>query len=110
MDIHKSIHCLKKIAELYRGRWTIETAFQHLADYFNSEINALGYPRGPKKTNQNERVVKILRMFLLPEFSLKEKSRSITLKMVVKAPVRLEKITFPDKVPPYLRPEKYISL
>ena len=35
----------KKIAELYRGRWTIETAFQHLTDYFNSEINALGYPR-----------------------------------------------------------------
>ncbi len=35
----------KKISELYRGRWTIETAFQHLADYFNSEINALGYPR-----------------------------------------------------------------
>ena len=35
----------KKIAGLYRGRWTIETAFQHLADYFNSEINALGYPR-----------------------------------------------------------------
>lgn len=35
----------KKIAELYRGRWTIETAFQYLADYFNSEINALGYPR-----------------------------------------------------------------
>jgi hypothetical protein len=35
----------KKIAMLYRGRWTIETAFQHLADYFNSEINALGYPR-----------------------------------------------------------------
>ena len=35
----------KKIARLYRGRWTIETAFQHLADYFNSEINALGYPR-----------------------------------------------------------------
>ncbi len=35
----------KKIAELYRGRWTIETAFQHLAQYFNSEINALGYPR-----------------------------------------------------------------
>ena len=35
----------KKIAELYRGRWTIETAFQHLTEYFNSEINALGYPR-----------------------------------------------------------------
>ena len=35
----------KKIAQLYRGRWTIETAFQHLAAFFNSEINALGYPR-----------------------------------------------------------------
>ena len=34
-----------KIAELYRGRWTIETAFQHLADHLNSEINSLGYPR-----------------------------------------------------------------
>lgn len=33
------------IANVYRGRWTIETAFQYLADYFNSEINALGYPR-----------------------------------------------------------------
>ena len=35
----------KKIAELYRGRWTIETAFQHLTEHFNSEINTLGYPR-----------------------------------------------------------------
>ena len=34
----------KKIAELYRGRWTIETAFQHLAEHLNSEINTLGYP------------------------------------------------------------------
>ena len=34
-----------KIAKAYRGRWTIETAFQHLAEYLNSEINALGYPR-----------------------------------------------------------------
>jgi hypothetical protein len=33
------------IADVYRGRWTIETAFQYLADYLNSEINALGYPR-----------------------------------------------------------------
>ena len=46
------ITCLSKraagarnVAELYRGRWTIETAFQYLADYFNSEINTLGYPR-----------------------------------------------------------------
>lgn len=30
---------------MYRGRWTIETAFQHLAEHLNSEINTLGYPR-----------------------------------------------------------------
>ncbi len=35
----------RKIAELYRGRWTIETAFQELTLHLNSEINALGYPR-----------------------------------------------------------------
>jgi len=35
----------KKIAKLYQGRWTIETAFQHLAEHLNSEINTLGYPR-----------------------------------------------------------------
>jgi IS4 transposase len=35
----------EKIADLYRGRWTIETAFQHLAEHLNSEINTLGYPR-----------------------------------------------------------------
>ncbi len=34
-----------KIADLYRKRWTIETAFQELAGHFKSEINALGYPR-----------------------------------------------------------------
>ena len=35
----------KKIADLYRGRWTIETCFQELEKWFNSEINTLGYPR-----------------------------------------------------------------
>jgi hypothetical protein len=35
----------QKIADLYRGRWTIETAFQHLEKHLNSEINTLGYPR-----------------------------------------------------------------
>ena len=35
----------KKIAVLYKGRWTIETAFQHLTEHLNSEINTLGYPR-----------------------------------------------------------------
>lgn len=33
------------IGRLYRDRWAIETAFQHLAEYLNSEINTLGYPR-----------------------------------------------------------------
>lgn len=34
----------KRIAALYRKRWTIETVFQELALHFNSEINTLGYP------------------------------------------------------------------
>ena len=35
----------KKIARLYRNRWKIETAFQDLTQYLNSEINTLGYPQ-----------------------------------------------------------------
>ncbi len=35
----------KKIAELYQGRWSIETAFQELTTFLNSEIKTLGYPR-----------------------------------------------------------------
>ena len=33
------------VAELYRGRWTIETSFQELSENLNSEINTLGYPK-----------------------------------------------------------------
>lgn len=33
------------IARLYRSRWKIETAFQELEKYYNSEINTLGYPK-----------------------------------------------------------------
>lgn len=33
------------VAELYRKRWTLETAFQHLEKHFASEINTLAYPR-----------------------------------------------------------------
>jgi hypothetical protein len=33
------------VADLYRKRWTLETAFQHLEAYFHSEINTLGYPK-----------------------------------------------------------------
>ena len=43
--LSKRAACARDVAKLYRSRWTIETAFQYLADYFNSEINTLGYPR-----------------------------------------------------------------
>ena len=33
------------IAELYRNRWKIETAFQKLESHLNSELNTLGYPQ-----------------------------------------------------------------
>ena len=33
------------IAELYRRRWTVETAFGELATCLNGEINTLGYPK-----------------------------------------------------------------
>lgn len=35
----------RTIAELYRKRWTLETAFQELEATLNSEINTLGYPK-----------------------------------------------------------------
>lgn len=35
----------KRVARLYRKRWTLETALQHLEAYFHSEINTLGYPK-----------------------------------------------------------------
>lgn len=34
-----------RVAELYRKRWTIETAFQELAANFAGEIQTLGYPK-----------------------------------------------------------------
>ena len=33
------------IADLYRKRWKIETAFQHIEKNLNSEINTLAYPK-----------------------------------------------------------------
>lgn len=44
-NLSKSAANARTVARLYRDRWTIETAFQHLAQYLNSEINTLGYPR-----------------------------------------------------------------
>jgi hypothetical protein len=35
----------KRVARLYRKRWTRETAFQHREAYFHSAINTLGYPK-----------------------------------------------------------------
>src|SRR5712691_6416744 len=35
----------KRVARLYRKRWTLETAFQHMEAYFPSEIHTLGYPK-----------------------------------------------------------------
>lgn len=34
-----------ELADLYRQRWTIETAFQEVAENLEGEIKALGYPR-----------------------------------------------------------------
>jgi hypothetical protein len=33
------------VADLYRKRWTLETAFQEIESTLNGEISALGYPR-----------------------------------------------------------------
>ena len=35
----------KTLADLYRKRWTIETAFQELEATLHSEVNTLGYPK-----------------------------------------------------------------
>ena len=35
-----------QVADLYRKRWTLETAFQELEASLNGEINTLGYPEG----------------------------------------------------------------
>jgi len=34
-----------KVAELYRTRWSIETAFQELTTHLRCELNTLGYPK-----------------------------------------------------------------
>ena len=43
-NVSKSKMTAKAIADFYRKRWRIETAFQELAEHLNSEINTLGYP------------------------------------------------------------------
>ena len=34
-----------RVAEIYRKRWTIETAFQEMAENLEGEVETLGYPR-----------------------------------------------------------------
>ena len=35
----------KRLAEVYRTRWQIETAFQELTVYLRCEVSTLGYPK-----------------------------------------------------------------
>jgi hypothetical protein len=44
-NLNKTVADALKIAEMYRERWGIETAFQRIEGHFNSEINTLGYPK-----------------------------------------------------------------
>ncbi|NNF95527.1 MAG: transposase [Halobacteria archaeon] len=44
-NLSKTAAPAQQIAELYRKRWTIETAFQELEVHLHSEINSLGYPK-----------------------------------------------------------------
>jgi hypothetical protein len=44
-NVPESAADARKIGQLYRDRWKIETAFQELSEYLNSEINTLGYPK-----------------------------------------------------------------
>ena len=44
-NLPKSIANAKRIAEIYRKRWKIETMFQELEAHLHSEINTLGYPK-----------------------------------------------------------------
>jgi len=43
-DLPKEVASANVIANLYRHRWKIETSFQELEKFWNSEINSLGYP------------------------------------------------------------------
>jgi hypothetical protein len=44
-NLSKTAAHARQIAEMYRKRWTIETAFQELEAHLHSEINSLGYPK-----------------------------------------------------------------
>jgi hypothetical protein len=43
-NLPRSVANAVRIAELYRCRWTLETAFQELTMHLQCEVNTLGYP------------------------------------------------------------------
>lgn len=44
-NLPKKVADARKVAFLYRGRWTIEEAFQTLTDVLRCEVETLGYPK-----------------------------------------------------------------
>lgn len=44
-NVPASKACARRLAELYRTRWRIETAFQELTQSLRCEVSTLGYPR-----------------------------------------------------------------
>lgn len=44
-DLSKSAANAKRIAQMYRRRWEIETMFQELEAHLHSEVTTLGYPK-----------------------------------------------------------------
>lgn len=44
-NVPRHLASTKRVARLYRTRWTLETAFQHLEAYVHAEITTLGSPK-----------------------------------------------------------------
>ncbi len=44
-NLPKTDASAKRVSELYRKRWSIETMFQELESHLHSEVNTLGYPK-----------------------------------------------------------------
>ena len=44
-SLHQTVASATDVAELYRGRWSIETLFQTVTKNFEGEIQTLGYPK-----------------------------------------------------------------
>jgi Transposase DDE domain len=44
-NLPQSVADGRRVARIYRGRWSLETAFQELTVHLRCELNTLGYPR-----------------------------------------------------------------